>query len=202
MKLGEVFGRLTVLELAGRSKHGKPLVICHCSCGSTLTVVYPSLTNKVTKSCGCLKIENAGKSLTTHGKTKTPEYKIWKGIWQRCTNPNRAQYDKYKHRIPPDEWRDFEIFLRDMGLRPTPKHSIERKNNTLPYSSDNCVWATAKEQSANTSQNRLITWQGETLPLAIWAEKYQIPYHRFYDRYVTAGWSMERTIGLTNEANN
>jgi hypothetical protein len=45
-------------------------------------------------------------------------------------------------------WKNsFEAFLADMGLKPTPRHSIDRyPNNDGNYEPGNCRWATAKEQ--------------------------------------------------------
>ena len=48
-----------------------------------------------------------------------------------------------------DQWNDFETFVSDMGEKPSPNHSLERLDNNLGYSPDNCVWATDAEQTAN-----------------------------------------------------
>ena len=56
-----------------------------------------------------------------------------------------------------DAWEDFETFLQDMGECPSDAHSIERVNNLLGYTPDNCIWATIERQSYNRSGYRYIT---------------------------------------------
>lgn len=126
-----------------------------------------------------------------HGLSETPEYSVWKNMWTRCTNPNREKYATYKDRRPPDRWRNFENFLTDMGPRPSPKHSIERVRNDLPYGPENCVWATAAEQVRNTSVTRLFTYKGETKTLMDFANELGVPYRRLRYRILIAGWSVE-----------
>jgi hypothetical protein len=57
---GERFGRLLVLR---RGNHiGKVAAwLCHCDCGTEVTVRTYCLTSGMTKSCGCLKREAGGK---------------------------------------------------------------------------------------------------------------------------------------------
>ena len=70
-----------------------------------------------------------------------------------------------------ERWvNSFETFLADMGRKPTPKHSIERKNSNGNYEPDNCRWATPKEQGRNTSQNHMVTLNGVTKTVSEWTE--------------------------------
>jgi len=99
---------------------------------------------------------------TTHGLTGTIEYHIWEGIKGRCLNANNKDYYNYGERGIKVclTWQDsFEVFLKDMGLRPSKLHSIDRIDNAKGYSKDNCKWATKKEQSRNKRSN--ITYMGE-----------------------------------------
>lgn len=90
-------------------------------------------------------------------------------------------------------WLLFENFLLDMGLPPSPKHSIERRQNKGNYEPENCYWATEKEQQINKSTTLLLTFQGKTQPAIKWAEELGINYDLISNRKCH-GWSDERTL--------
>lgn len=67
--VGQVFGRLTVLEDAGTAGEGRRLAStwrCRCECGTELVVAGNSLTTGNTRSCGCLKREEASARRNVH----------------------------------------------------------------------------------------------------------------------------------------
>lgn len=79
------------------------------------------------------------------------EYNVWHKMLQRCRDELSADFKNYGGRGIEvcSRWSDYGNFIADMGHRPTPAHTLERKNNDIGYGPDNCIWATRLEQAAN-----------------------------------------------------
>jgi hypothetical protein len=60
-------------------------------------------------------------------------------------------------------------FIKDMGVRPSLAHSLDRKRVNGNYTPGNCRWSTALEQGANRRDSVRITAFGKTLTLQQWA---------------------------------
>ena len=178
--IGLKFGRLTVTEYRGRAENGLHLWGCTCSCGEFVITAGKYLRNKDTQSCGCWQREATSMSVTKHGHNKkhspSPEYQSWANMLTRCTNPNSDKWERYGARGIKvcERWKDFRLFLTDMGLKPTPKHMIERKNNDGDYCPANCVWATNKEQSLNRVTTINVTHDGVTNCLSDWERYFKV----------------------------
>jgi hypothetical protein len=104
-------------------------------------------------------------SMANKPRNSIPGYRSWTSMIDRCTNTKRHNYNRYAERgiIVCERWKDFENFLADMGERPLGL-SIDRIDNDLGYSPDNCRWADAKAQSANSSvksSKRYIDYTGK-----------------------------------------
>ena len=83
---------------------------------------------------------------------KTPEQVAWTNMRQRCANKNAKSYSRYGGRGIKvcEAWQgSFKAFLRDMGKKPTPNHSVDRIDNSGDYEPSNCRWATHQEQNLN-----------------------------------------------------
>lgn len=212
---GRRFGRLLVESFAGFDKR-KAQWNCICDCGTRKIIATAFLLNPETgsKSCGCLQREAATETITrvcvTHGRSSTPEYRIYKGMKQRCTNPAEEHWHRYGGRgikicqgwLGPG---GFENFLADMGVRPSPVHSIDRIDNDGHYSCGhcpeclangwpaNCRWATQSEQTRNKSDNRRLTLNGETRCIAEWSEITGYPFSVISKR-INQGWTDERAL--------
>ena len=85
------------------------------------------------------------------------EHTAWQNMRARCRNPDHPSWKNYGGRgiTICERWLEsYENFLADMGRRPGPEYSIERKDNNGPYAPWNCVWATGDVQRANNRLTR------------------------------------------------
>lgn len=186
-----IYGYLTVLTSIPGSRQQKRAWKCLCICGNTTVAATNDILTGHTKSCGCKQFEGFDLNRTKHGYAKrgkkTDEYNIWCGIIYRCTKPNSAAYKYYGEKgvsICP-QWRNsFETFLKDVGVRPSSKHSIDRfPNSDGNYEPGNVRWATSKEQNNNRANNIRIRWEGQIKTLAEWAVHFQVSYDTVYRKY-------------------
>jgi hypothetical protein len=139
----------------------------------------------------------------THGLSGTPEYKIYKGIIKRTENVRAQNYKHYGGRgikMSPLWRHDFPRFLRDVGKRPTSKHTIERIDNNRGYEPGNVRWAPHVDQVRNTRRNVIITAFGKTQLLVDWgAERPHLGEKLIGERLIN-GWSPEDALTLPKYA--
>lgn len=191
---GQRFGRLTAISVASRVKRKNSsssflLWLCRCDCGKEHIVLTQHLRSGAIRSCGCLSRDTTATRSTTHGHTRnrsnTAEYGVWRAVISRCEAESNINFHDYGGRGIRicNRWREsFQSFYEDMGERPSPKHEIDRIDNDGSYTcgrcddcvarraTANCRWVTRKQQSRNKRSNRLITFDGKTMPVCEWAE--------------------------------
>jgi hypothetical protein len=99
-----------------------------------------------------------------HGMSKTPEWRTWQDMKRRCHSEGCRDFSHYGARgiTVCDRWRfgngersGFQCFYADLGPRPTPLHTIDRKDNSKGYFQSNCRWATRAEQARNREPVKL-----------------------------------------------
>lgn len=158
------FGKLTALHRAPSDHRKLALWECLCDCGKTIIVAGAELSRGKHSSCGCGRF--------THAMTGTPTYRSWKSMRRRCENENDPSFSRYGARGIEvcEQWRSFENFVNDMGVRPDGT-SLDRIDVNGNYEPGNCRWASPVEQSNNTRRNVFVELDGERLTLAEAARK-------------------------------
>lgn len=214
MKLIEMkglrFGRLVVLDKDLTPRMWK----CLCDCGKTTLTTGANLRKGSVRSCGCLMREwskflgsnpefVAKRSVPKkHGEAsrragRTVEYKLWRGMRDRCNRPGHKDYKNWGGRgiSVCERWDDFANFLSDMGRRPSPDHSIDRIAPDGNYSPENCRWATSFEQTSEHRRNLTpVTVNGTPYPsLKAACRGEGVPHSRTHMRLV-AGMTIERAF--------
>lgn len=196
---GDRFHRLTAVAECPRDG-GFARWSFRCECGTEVVVLAGKVKSGHTKSCGCFGREASRARRYKHGKgdQKTKEYRAWCGMKQRCHNPRSSAYQDYGGRgiTVCDRWLGpdgFGHFFADMGLAPSPAHSVDRLDNSRGYSPDNCAWRTRVEQMNNRRGNVTLTHDGEALTVAEWATRLGIKQTTIRAR-LRMGWSTEKVL--------
>jgi hypothetical protein len=172
--IGKKFGRLTVIAEHSKRQNNKRHWVCKCDCGKETVTYTGALRSGNTKSCGCLVSDTSRELIkkarlaygephghSIGGKT-SPTYQSWRAMKQRCYCPKNKDYHSYGGRgIRVDTaWLDsFNMFLADMGPRPSKEYSLDRINPDGNYTSSNCQWILKSEnsQKGNAQRNRKAT---------------------------------------------
>ncbi len=120
----------------------------------------------------------------------------WRDMHYRCTNSANKAYKNYGGRGIKVcvRWRHFELFLADMGMSPTKKHTVERINNDKSYSPSNCRWATKAEQRRNTRGKAGGTSKHKGV--ALWKGLYRVNIQHFGKQTYLGSFDKEKDAAL------
>jgi hypothetical protein len=201
---GMTFGRLCVESVtfeADAARH-RWVALCRCQCGSVVSVSPSNLRSGNSQSCGCLHRERASKRMrdmrTTHGEGYSKLYHVWRMMHRRCEDERQPNYHRYGGRgiAVCQEWETYEAFrdwARSSGYG--EGLTLERVNNDLGYSPENCAWVNRKAQALNTRRNRYVTALGETKILSDWVRDSRcIVDHSTLINRLDSGWPPDLAI--------
>jgi hypothetical protein len=140
--VGQVFGKVTISELAGRkgsNKSSRLMVKILCECGGSKIVDVNDIVRGHTKSCGCLSFG--------HNPNKQGRFKYGKSVVGEPENKAwiHAKYMANKNGLHicerwTDDMNGYGNFLEDMGRRPNETCMLRRIYSQAGYSRDNCYW--------------------------------------------------------------
>lgn len=198
---GKSFARWKVVAFAGRDRKSIRHWHCVCQCGTRRAVTHERLKYGKSLSCGCYALELRAARTLTHGegRSRTVLYVLWVNIRARCLNPEHRDYPRYGGRGISifAAWADDYAAFRDYivsTLGPRPRGtSLDRRDNDKGYQPDNVRWANRNRQQRNRRDNLRLTFRGETLPMADWAERVGLPQSTLNAR-VRRGWTAERAL--------
>lgn len=186
-------GRLRVLGFSHRGTDRSSYWSCVCDCGTKKAVRGDHLRKGRTVSCGCIQGERHGCAKTGH---VTAEYQTWASMKRRCLTPTCPEFRYYGGRgiTVCEAWvKSFSTFLRDVGPRPSPNHTLDRyPNNDGGYEPGNVRWVEMAAQCRNKSNNRNLTHSGETLCLSDWAGRLGMAESTLRKR--VKAWGVERAL--------
>jgi hypothetical protein len=120
----------------------------------------------------------------------------WKGMKQRCFNPNKKSYKDYGGRGIKmcQRWREnFWAFVEDMGMPQSADLEIDRIDNNGDYSPENCRWADKETQLSNKRSNRWLKLNEKKLTLSQWAKLTGLNKRTITDR-IESGWSVKKAL--------
>lgn len=204
---GDRFGHLVVIgfvrhvRTAGGGQK-RPVFRFRCDCGKEVDTRIYSVRSGKTASCGCKARGRAPKHGATTGGSLSPEWRAWRDMLTRATNPNIGHAHRYTGRgiTVHEGWKyggdgkGFERFFEHVGPKPTAAHSLDRIDNDGNYEPGNVRWATRQEQLANTSRNRMIEINGFAVPLIAAAERAGIKPSIIAQRIDKLGWPPDLAI--------
>lgn len=165
-----------------------------CHCGKVF-ITRLMKGNKI-QSCGCIRDKACADRCKIHDSSYHPLYRTWKSMMLRCYNEQNQDYSNYGRRgiTVCDRWHDVTNFIIDMGEKQKGK-SLDRIDNNLGYSKQNCKWSSNEEQGRNRRSNKLLTINGITKCTKEWSEHDGVTaqYHTICKR-LTNGWDPERAV--------
>ncbi len=197
--IGRVSGRLTVIRLTGKNKHGHNLIECECICRNLKTTTVSDFLKDRVKSCGCLKSQdyapsNPDKTGMQFGALK---------VIRKAERPQDSKDDCSFWVCKCDCGNEVTISKRLLTPRRqgcedcvTKAHSENRKKHGLSNHPLHYVWSEIKNRCLKPDHQHYPDYGGRGIKVCEeWLEEKGVGFKSFYDWAMTEGWRK----GLTTE---
>ncbi len=189
-----------IREIERNNKGGQKYALYRCmECKERKEVIKLMTRVKAghVKSCGCLRKKNCRELFLSHGMSESLEYNAWRSMKYRCYCKSYKCYNNYNSKgiTVCERWlHSFENFFSDMGPKPSPELTIERRNNNGNYEPENCYWGTDEEQANNKSNNVRYKYKGKYQTLSRWARELGYNASTLHKRIIDLNWSIEKAL--------
>lgn len=151
------FGKLVVLRHLRSTANYIHFWECLCDCGNKTITRASNLKRRKngTKHCRrCSRLTHGHSAGYKSKSGRSPTYLSWLGMFNRVNGKTEKLRYSYKHVSICKRWLDFNVFLSDMGERPSKKHTLDRIDNLGNYEPQNCRWADWSTQLKNRRPRR------------------------------------------------
>lgn len=193
VRVGEVYGKLTVIMVGQRPLAYRYMAVCICSCSRKIVRVrFESLKAGITVSCGCFHRE----VMLKHGMSKSLHYGRWQHMMRRCNDSSHPKYKDYGGRgikVCP-EWHDIRVYCEQLPEGYREGMELDRIDNDGDYHPSNVRWATKSVNCDNRRTGHKVTYLGETKSLTEWSKVYGISVATLWERLVVWKWDEEKAL--------
>lgn len=138
--------------------HGRAVVVDDTRFSSVRAAAeYVSLTRGITFEAAKGRIRSGridarAPSKPGHAVSKTKAYKAWSQVIHCTTNPNSRDFIPGIHVHPA--WRDFKVFLGDVGQPPSEGMAFARLDKSRGFEPENCAWVPRSEAAKISSKSQ------------------------------------------------
>lgn len=128
-------------------------------------------------------------------KYNDPTYYTWVRMRSRCLSKRDKDYENWGGRgiTICKEWTEYAVFLKEMGMKPSKKHSLGRIDNDKGYSKENCRWETQLQQHNNKRSSSFLEFDGRKQTKAQWAREFGMNRDTLGWR-LKLGWSISEAL--------
>lgn len=195
--VGKKFGELVVVRQAPTGERGYLRWECKCSCGQMIEVDGDRLRAGQRTACGVANHYLNKPSAKYSREDWKTEYVAWANMKQRCNSSKHKRYKDYGGRgiTVCERWKKFENFADDMGPKPSPIHSLDRKDANGNYEPENCKWSTPTEQARNRRRTVFVEHEGRRQKMADLIATAKVPSCTVWHR-VKWGWPIDEALNI------
>ena len=154
MKIVSDLGMKDIVSKSGKARRDRRVIFLCSYCSDKFeTSEYKARNRGVSRCKKCANIVH-GDNKSIHGNV-TRLHMCWTNMKTRCNNVQEKDKLYYRNISYSDEFKEYSSFkVWAMKNGYSDDLELDRIDNSIGYSSDNCRWATEKTQARNRRNTR------------------------------------------------